>query len=107
VKGSVVTELIIPRRKVIKGLAALIAAPAIVRVDSLMRLPPKLRIIRRAAVAGRFAWGIMGTGQFSDRVSLDGWPIVMENGTPVSSRDVPAGEFVAAVFNGTAWVVLP
>jgi hypothetical protein len=106
-KGSVVTEIILPRRTIIKGLAAMLAAPAIVRIESLMRLPPKPRIIRPAAVAGRFAWGVMGAGQFSDRMTLDGSPILMDTGAPMRAGDIPTGEVVAAVFNGANWVLLP
>jgi hypothetical protein len=99
-----VSKIILPRRTVITGLAALLATPAIVRAESLMRLPQKPKIIRPPV--GRLAWGLLGVGQFADGPTLDGFPIVMGDGSPLRTGDVPAGEFLAAAFNGAAWVML-
>lgn len=51
------TDLILPRRRFLSGLAAAFAAPAIVRVDSLMRLPPPIRNIDYAAAAKQILGG--------------------------------------------------
>lgn len=42
------TDLILPRRQFLAGLMAALAAPAIVRVDSLMKLPRPEKLVRVA-----------------------------------------------------------
>jgi hypothetical protein len=47
--------IILPRRKLLLGLAGLVAAPAIVKISSLMPVKPLLPEIK--CMVGRFSWG--------------------------------------------------
>jgi hypothetical protein len=53
-KESKVNNLVLPRRGFLKGLVALIAAPAVVRAESLMPIVPWRPTFRR--IGGTLGW---------------------------------------------------
>lgn len=84
--------LLLPRRQLLLGLGALIAAPAIVRVDSLMKLPP--RIIVPAKKKFLVTVGISMAPGFTGAVYM--WSDVpMDVGATFTSNGIGVGPVLA------------
>lgn len=65
--------MLLPRRTVIQGLISLVAAPAIVRVDSLMKLPRPEPLIKPgvywlSSQDGFAYWGVQGPPSYWNKI---------------------------------------
>ena len=95
-------SLILPRRAFLAGLGAVIAAPAIVRADSLMKLP-RPEIIRSPAIpVAIFDSGWPQVGSIA--MGIDpAQPLLKMNGERVAAGDLRAGTLCVMVYDGARW----
>jgi hypothetical protein len=94
-------SLILPRRKFLIGLGTVMAAPAIVRAESLMKLP-KREIIKPAMVPEEVAGQLWI--RYSDGIDLKVSPIMRADGSAhIAAGDLRPGTLVALCFDGRNW----
>lgn len=91
------------RRTLIKGIAALIAAPAIVRVESLMKLP------RPELIRSPIYWKVVDHSFVSlapyDGATLNSKPIYWPDGTPIGPGEIVAGGVYTIKWKDANWTL--
>jgi hypothetical protein len=97
------TGLILPRRAILRGLVGLIAAPAIVRADSLMKLPLPPKILRPTVrvISIDDPLGFKRTGG----ETFNGHPVIRADGSVVQAGEMTYGKSYDLAFNSDSWVL--
>jgi hypothetical protein len=90
------------RRKLITGLIAFGAAPAIVRAASLM----PVKVMEPLPFAGDLGFALPAGVLWVRHNKMGALPVYKPDGSVLRAGDLVAGQFFSTVYDGTKWVVV-
>ncbi|WP_439398472.1 hypothetical protein ACRQ5Q_14460 [Bradyrhizobium sp. PMVTL-01] len=100
-------SLILERRAFLQGLGAVIAAPAIIRADRLMKLPRREIISPVQIIAVppglESPWPQVGSIAFGADPAM---PIFKANGERIAAGDLRPGAWCSMIYDGARWRLL-
>jgi hypothetical protein len=95
-----VSGIILPRRRFLQGL---IAAPAVIAAERLMKLPRREIIKPLPAVIGEVAWGPPVFDIHFGLLHVAAAPVYRADGSQLQPGDLVPGQDVAMIYDGRNW----